>query len=70
MLNDYLTESVFRDGIRAYLKQFKYSNAKTMDLWRALEKASGKPVAQLMHTWTRKDGVRFASTLQMRSLPL
>jgi aminopeptidase N len=60
MLVNYLGEDVFRTGIRSYLKQFKYKNARTQDLWSALEVAAkGKPVAKLMQSWTRQVGVRF-----------
>ena len=58
MLVNYLGESTFQNGIRDYLQQFKYKNAKTQDLWNSLEKAAGgKPVAQLMKSWTRQMGV-------------
>lgn len=44
-------------GVRAYLKKFQYSNAKTADLWEALSAAAdGKPIGKLMHSWTREMG--------------
>lgn len=39
-----------------YLKKFKYTNAKTTDLWDALQSASGVDVASLMENWTLKMG--------------
>ena len=45
MLESYLGEDVFRDGIRKYMADHAYGNTTTADLWRALETASGKPVA-------------------------
>ena len=39
MLESYLGEEVFRDGIRAYMAAHAYGNTTTADLWRALEAA-------------------------------
>ena len=44
MLENYLGPDTFRDGIRRYIDQHKYSNSTTADLWSALGEASGKPV--------------------------
>ncbi len=56
MLAGYLGEKDFRDGLRYYLKKHSYSNASTVDLWKALEKVSGKPVEKLMKNWTSRPG--------------
>lgn len=56
MLNDYLGPSIFRDGLRHYLKQHSYGNTDTADLWVALEEISGKPVASFMRAWTSLAG--------------
>ena len=47
MLEHYLGEDAFRAGIRKYMADHAYGNTTTADLWRALEAASGKPVAAL-----------------------
>ncbi|XP_044537581.1 glutamyl aminopeptidase [Gracilinanus agilis] len=39
-----------------YLEKYKFKNAKTDDFWEALEQASGKPVKEVMDTWTRQMG--------------
>lgn len=52
MLAEYLGERDFRDGLRHYLKKHRYGNTETKDLWQALQKVSGKPVAALMAAWT------------------
>ncbi len=65
MLVAHLGEDKFQQGIRNYLKKFKYRNADTKDLWDALSGASGKPVAEVMHSWTRKMGVRVDIALFM-----
>lgn len=56
MLATYLGYKNFRDGLRHYLKKHSYANAKTEDLWDALEKVSKKPVAAIMKNWTAKPG--------------
>jgi len=56
MLERFLGEDVFRRGLRDYLERSSYANARTEDLWAALEKASGQPVRALMSTWTRQTG--------------
>lgn len=56
MLHNYIGDDAFRHGLRDYLLKFQYQNTVTEDLWSALEKASGKPVAQVMSTWTKQMG--------------
>ncbi len=56
MLAEFLGEEIFKKGLRAYLTKHKYGNASTGDLWKSLEKASGKPVGNIMKNWTGKAG--------------
>jgi len=56
MLETYLGADDFRTGIRAYMQKHSYSNTTTADLWAALEKSSGKPVAKLASDWTSQPG--------------
>jgi puromycin-sensitive aminopeptidase len=57
MLELYLGEEVFRDGVRLYLKKHSYANTVTTDLWDALEENSGQPVREMMDTWILQGGV-------------
>ena len=41
-------------SLAAYIKNHAYSNAKTEDLWAALEAGSGEPVNKLMSSWTKQ----------------
>src|SRR2546427_551647 len=43
MLEQFLGEASFRRGLRNYLKEHSYGNARTEDLWRALEAVSRQP---------------------------
>jgi len=56
MLESFLGEDVFRDGIRRYIAAHKYSNSTTADLWNALSEASQKPVAEIAAGWTEQPG--------------
>src|SRR6266480_4704370 len=56
MLESFLGENAFRDGIRRYMAAHKYSNSTTADLWNALSEASGKPVGQIAAGWTEQPG--------------
>jgi aminopeptidase N len=56
MLESFLGEGPFRDGIQRYMAAHKYSNSTTVDLWNALGEASGKPVAEIAAGWTEQPG--------------
>ncbi|ELR17053.1 APM1 (AMINOPEPTIDASE M1), putative [Acanthamoeba castellanii str. Neff] len=56
MLSFYLTEEVFLKGLNLYLTRHSYANATSDDLWSALEEASGKPVRDIMNSWTKQVG--------------
>ena len=61
MLENYLGEATFRDGIRAYMAAHAYGNTTTVDLWRALERAGHKPVTDIAASFTEQDGVPLIS---------
>lgn len=56
MLANWLGTESFKRGLHNYLKHFAYKNALTEDLWHFLGEASGKPVKELMDTWTKITG--------------
>src|SRR5258708_39936546 len=56
MLESFLGEDVFREGIRRYMAAHVYSNTTTTDLWNALSEASGKPVGEIAAGWTEQPG--------------
>jgi aminopeptidase N len=57
MLEAYLGEEGFRDGIRRYLRAHAYGNAATADLWAQLAAASGQPVEPVATSFTQQPGV-------------
>ncbi len=56
MLEGFLGEDVFRDGVRIYLRRHREANATADDFWRALDEASGHDVTGLAHAWIREPG--------------
>jgi len=56
MLENFLGEKNFRNGLKNYLTKHKYGNATTEDLWNALEKVSRKPVRKMMDSWVKQVG--------------
>ena len=56
MLENYLGETDFREGIRLYMQRHAWSNTTTEDLWTALEDASGEPVREIASGWTLQSG--------------
>jgi aminopeptidase N len=57
MLEGYLGEDAFRDGIRRYMKAHAFSNTTTADLWHHLSAASGRDVAAMAGPWTTQPGL-------------
>jgi aminopeptidase N/puromycin-sensitive aminopeptidase len=56
MLESYLGEETFRQGVNAYLQQHQYANATAGDFWEAQARTSKKPVDKIMPTWVRQAG--------------
>ena len=56
MIEGYLGEPPFRDGIRLYMRRHGKGNAVADDLWGALAEASREPVVELANAWIRQPG--------------
>ena len=56
MLEHYVGEPNFQKGLKKYLSDFKYQNAKGQDLWNAIGKASKMPVSSMVNTWLKQPG--------------
>ena len=56
MIEGFLGEDRFRDGIRLYMRRHREANATADDLWGALATASGQPIVELANGWIRKVG--------------
>ena len=56
MIEGYLGEDVFREGVRAYLNRYAEANASADDFWRALDQASGQDVTAIANAWIKEPG--------------
>ena len=56
MLEHYVGEPNFQKGLKKYLSDFKYKNARGQDLWDAIGKASKMPVSSMVNTWLKQPG--------------
>ena len=56
MLENWLGEDVFRDGMRLYFKRHALGNTTTANLWAALHEVSGKDVRAMAAGWTEQPG--------------
>ncbi len=61
MLEQYLGEDRYRDGIRYYLDKHKYANTETSDLWDAIEHITGEPARSVMDSWIFQQGYPLVS---------
>ncbi|MET3106267.1 aminopeptidase N [Oxalobacteraceae bacterium GrIS 2.11] len=57
MLESYVGENAWRDGVRAYMKQHAYSNTTSDDFWGAIQAASPKPILAIAHDFTLQPGI-------------
>ena len=61
MIEAWLAEDRFREGIRLYMRRHKEANATADDLWGALADASGEPILELANGWIRQVGYPLVS---------
>ena len=56
MLEQHIGPTVFRDGVRQYLRTHAYDNADTKDLWLALGRAARQDIDELLNAWIFEPG--------------
>ena len=56
MIEQFIGEDAFRDGVGTYLRRHSYGNTVTADLWAGLDAASEWPVGSIMDTWILQGG--------------
>lgn len=57
MLEAFAGESVWRDGLRAYMRDHKFANTRSKDLWQAVEKAGAPGLTAIAADFTTKPGI-------------
>lgn len=56
MLQNFIGEKAFRDGLQKYFKNFKYKNTVGADLWKCLGESSGENIQDFMEAWITLSG--------------
>ncbi len=56
MIERFLGETAFRNGIRRYIAAHQYQNAEASALWAALSATSSRPVAEMARDWFSQAG--------------
>ncbi len=56
MLEEWIGEKAFRDGLARYMKDRQFSNATAGDLWHHMQLASGKNVSEVAASWIDQEG--------------
>lgn len=56
MVEAFVGEESFREGIRLYMRRHGRGNAAAGDLWAALAEASGQPISELATAWIDRSG--------------
>ncbi|EJC99601.1 uncharacterized protein FOMMEDRAFT_160023 [Fomitiporia mediterranea MF3/22] len=73
MLHDYVGDSIFFEGVKKYLKDHCYSNAKSDDLWNAINiiwkksedgKETKTTISELMKNWVIKTGFPYIEVIE------
>lgn len=57
MLENYVGEDAWREGVRAYMEKHAYGNTVSADLWSAVQQAAGKPILDIARDFTQQPGV-------------
>lgn len=57
MLEHFVTEKIFRQGLHTYLKKYSYQNATKYDLWNSIQQVYKKNnLSKIMQTWINQPG--------------
>lgn len=56
MIESFIGDDVFREGVRIYLKRHAEANATADDFWRALDEASKQDVSRIANAWILEPG--------------
>ncbi|MGP6220134.1 M1 family metallopeptidase [Caldiplasma sukawensis] len=56
MIENYMGEEKFREGVQHYLRKFSYGNAEGKDLWNSISEKSGIDINGIMEEWISRPG--------------
>lgn len=61
MIESYIGEKAFREGVRIYMRRHAYGNTEAKDLWDAVEESSREPIGRLANDWLTRPGFPLVS---------
>jgi len=61
MIESFLGERNFQEGVQLYLSRHKFGNASAYDLWGALAEVTGRPIPAMMDGWINQAGLPLVS---------
>jgi puromycin-sensitive aminopeptidase len=64
MLCNWIGREAYREGVRLYLKTYKFGNATANDLYRCFQTATKLPVREFMQSWLEQAGFPMVSVEQ------
>jgi|TARA_B100001750_G_C15517726_1_gene608682 tricorn protease interacting factor F2/3 len=67
MLENFVGDKNFQNGLKKYLTKHQYSNAQGSDLWNAIGTISKQPVDKMMKTWINQVGFPLVSVTRKNS---
>lgn len=56
MLQTYIGNQAFQDGLKKYFETYAYQNTEANDLWECLSESSGQDIGLFMNTWISQSG--------------
>lgn len=56
MIENYMGEEKFREGVQYYLRKFSYGNAEGKDLWNSISEKSSIDIRGIMEEWISRPG--------------
>ncbi|MPZ13550.1 MAG: M1 family peptidase [Chloroflexi bacterium] len=56
MIEGFIGEDAFREGVRIYLRRHAEANATADDFWHALDEASHQDISRIANAWIREPG--------------
>ena len=66
MLEEYVGETAWRNGVRSYMRNNAYGSTVSDDFWKQIEKAANKPVTAIAHDFTLQSGIPMIRVEQAR----
>ncbi|HEX4080408.1 MAG TPA: M1 family metallopeptidase [Rhizomicrobium sp.] len=57
MLNAYIGQDAFRDGVRRYMSRYAFGNTVDTGLWSIMQTVVTKPILKIEQDFTRQDGL-------------